>query len=128
MKPTIESVGPDVICPVVGSNVTLQFVITRESPAVKTSDIEWYYTEGDNTSSLLQLNTWSENADFMSRLAFNYSDLLSLSITGMEVQDAGTYTILANSPAGPQVASITLTVDGTCKHDILLLLNLECYL
>lgn len=91
---------------VVGSGVTLSFMITNAYPDVAPNNIKWTFNNGQNISDITGLTT----------NGFSFSmDLLSLSIVGISSRHEGNYTLTATNNAGSGQASIELEVEGMCE-------------
>lgn len=93
------------------STVVVQFALNdRVFPKVQLSNIHWTYTT-ENGSEIL-------NTSFPASGRYNFSsDLLSLTITDLQVVDDGNYTLWATNEAGISSATYNLTVYGKdCWH------------
>ena len=96
---------------VVGSGVTLSFMITNAYPDVPRNNIKWTFNNGQNISDITGLTT----------NGFSFSmDLLSLSIVGISSRHEGNYTLTATNNAGNGQASIELEVEGMCENRLYL--------
>ena len=85
-------------------NSTVSIKFARVFPAVQLSNIQWIYTT-ENGSRFL--NTSFPNT------RYNFSsDLLTLTITNLQVADDGNYTLVALNEAGISNATYNLTVFG----------------
>ena len=85
-----------------GDTVMLRFTITRASPLVKLTDIAWIH------------NGTKLNTTFPQRQGrYNFSDdFQSLTISDLQVNDTGMFTLVASNPAGVDEAATTVTVHG----------------
>ena len=102
----MSAVGSASALGVVGSEVTLSFMITDAYPDVTPDNIKWTFNNGQNISDITGLTT----------NGFSFSmDLLSLSIVGISARHEGNYTLTATNNAGSGQASIELEVEGMCK-------------
>ena len=89
--------------------LNIQFNITRASPEVPLNNRRWYFTNTSNSFVRTELNT--SCTDCYPR--FNFSaDLLSLTITSLQVIDYGCYELMATNFAGSDSNYIDLEVLG----------------
>ena len=102
--------------------VNLSFEITRATPSVLVSDIQWVYSPdfsetpfgGTMDEDITNLTNRTEKSTYM----FS-TDLLSLNISNIaqartidEQTDRGRYFLIATNPAGPGFSYIDLLVAG----------------
>ena len=89
-----------------GSEVTLNFTVTKAIPAVNVEDILWFFRrEGGEI----------EDITSFSHPQFNFSsDRLFLTITQLSYSNEGTYTLTASNKVGNASASVVLDIQGTC--------------
>ena len=102
-------------------SVTLNFEITRATPAVLVENIRWIYSPDFSVVPSGNMNediTNSTNRIMKSSFMFN-ADLLSLTITNIaqarernEPTDSGRYFLIATNPAGTRYSYIDLLVEG----------------
>lgn len=93
---------------VVNRSINLTFVIERSSPEVSLDDITWIFT--NNTGESQQISNSSKRV-------FS-SDYRSLTLTRIQHEDEGQYTLIASNPAGTNLATINLTVQGNVLKTI----------
>ena len=102
----MSAVGSASALGVVGSEVTLSFMITNAYPDVTPDNIKWTFNNGQNIIDITRLTT----------NGFSFSmDLLSLSIFGISASHEGNYTLTATNNAGSGQTSIELEVEGMCE-------------
>ena len=103
VPPTVVTDNTSVLG-VVNRTVNLSFSITRASPEVELSDIQWSFTNGDDiTEDITNINS--------SRLDYA-DDILILTIYNISHDDEGLYILTASNPAGIHSAAINLSVEG----------------
>ena len=88
------------------TTVSIEFSLNSQVfPAVQLTNIRWIYST-ENSSKIL--DTSSSN-----NTRYNFSsNLLSLTITNLQVADDGNYTLMASNEAGIDTATFNLTVYG----------------
>ena len=101
---------------IAGQSLRLEFSVSDAYPTVLLADVTWTLTGSSGQPVDI---TSSGDA----RLAFS-SDLLLLEISALTVGDRGTYTFAVSNIAGPDSASIELTVLGESNT---LVFHYECY-
>ena len=88
------------------STVSIEFSLnSRVFPAVQLSNIQWIYTTANGSEIL--------DTSFPNNTRYNFSsNLLSLTITNLQVADDGNYSLMASNEAGIHIATYNLTVFG----------------
>ena len=90
----------------INSAVVIKFALNdRVFPKVQLNNIQWTYTTEKGSEIL--------NTSFSPSSHYNFSsDLLSLTITDLQVADDGNYTLWASNEAGVSSATYNVTVYG----------------
>ena len=89
---------------VVDRGFTLQFTVSNDRPLVTPSGIRWSFQRSDGTTIEL-------TPDTDTRYTFS-SDMLSLTIEAISLEDEGSYTLTATNSGGTNSATIQLDVQG----------------
>ena len=114
-------VPPTVTANVVSINETrgrettvVSFNITRDSPQVKVEDIRWSFKHiGSEDKMPLNTTCTIVNCSDTRYMRYNFSDdLTTLTISNLQVEDYGDYTLTAGNAAGENSTTVSLTVHG----------------
>ena len=92
----------------------VSFNITGDSPQVKVEDIRWSFKHIGSVDKM-PLNTTCTivNCSDTRYMRYNFSDdLTTLTISNLQVEDYGVYTLTAGNAAGENSATVSLTVNG----------------
>ena len=92
----------------------VSFNITRDSPQVKVEDIRWSFKHiGSEDKMPLNTTCTIVNCSDIRYMRYNFSDdLTTLTISNLQVEDYGDYTLTAGNAAGENSATVSLTVYG----------------
>ena len=99
---------------IVGSqemSVTVAFVILDASPEVQTQNIHWTFT--DLNGNPFNIPTDNMMTNFSTNLTGVFSgDRLNLTLSGLNNNFEGTYTMTATNKAGGDSSEVTLVIEG----------------
>ena len=91
-------------------NVTLAFVISDASPELLPGNIQWTFMDVQGTS--FNIPTDSAMTSFSSLTGMFSDDRLSLTLSGLNNNFEGTYSMTATNEAGITSASLLLLIEG----------------
>ena len=92
----------------------VSFNITRDSPQVKVEDIRWSFKHiGSVDKMFLNTSCTIISCSDTRYMRYNFSeDLTTLTISNLQVEDYGNYTLTAGNAAGENSTTVSLTVYG----------------
>ena len=91
-------------------NVTLTFTISDASPEVQTENIQWTFRDLNGSSFNIPTNLLTTT--FSNLIGVFSSDRLILTLSGLNTDFEGTYTMTATNKAGSDSASVDLVIHG----------------
>ena len=102
----------------------VSFVITGDSPQVKVEDIRWSFKHiGSEDKMPLNTTCTIVNCSDIRYMRYNFSDdLTTLTISNLQVEDYGDYTLTA----GNNSATVNLTVNGKSLYIMCITKYIEC--
>ena len=113
---------PPTVQPVLGRvvglelmHVTLAFVILDASPAVQAQSVHWTYGSVHGTS--VSIPSDSLTATFSNLTGMFSDDRLNLTLSGLNNDFEGTYTMTATNEAGSTSASIQLLIESQSMQE-----------
>ena len=91
-------------------SVTLAFTISDASPEVQTENIQWTFTDVNGNS--FDIPTDSLTTTFSNLMGVFSGDRLSSTLSGLNNDFEGTYTMTATNEAGSDSAIVELVIEG----------------
>ena len=91
-------------------NVTLAFTISDTSPEVQTENIQWTFRDLNGNS--FSIPTGSLTTTFSNLMGVFSGDRLSLTLSGLNNDFEGTYTMTATNEAGSDSAIVEMVLEG----------------
>ena len=92
-------------------SVTVSFVILDASPEVQTQNIHWTFTDMNGNSFNIPTDNMMTN--FSTNLTGVFSgDRLNLTLSGLNNNFEGTYTMLTTNEAGSDSSEVVLVIEG----------------
>ena len=90
--------------------VTLTFTILDAFPEVQTENIQWTFRDLNGSSFNIPTNLLTTT--FSNLMGVFSSDRLSLTLSGLNTDFEGTYTMAATNEAGSDSATVDLVIHG----------------
>ena len=100
VQPVLDS---EYLVAVVNQSVVISFTVYDASPEI--TNVVWTFVNSSGYSGLLYPNSNSQKYIFS-------SDLLSVTISFVELSDEGKYSVMVENPAGSSSAVVTVDVQG----------------
>ena len=109
VPPTVEAVQGRVVG-IQAMSVTLSFTISHASPEVLTENIQWTFRDVNGIS--FNILTDSTTTTFSNLMGVFSGDRLSLTLSGLNNDFEGMYTLTATNEAGSDSAVVELVIQG----------------